>query len=97
VCCLFVDREFLKKEYADVKALNPTLPFYIRPAHNVEPFVAVRYNRGIYEKHYVSDQSSGQISLTLKSLAEKAPEINAKSSLKDDSGGGIIPKIAYII
>lgn len=36
-------REFIKKNYTDIKALNPGLPVYIRPADGVQPHIAARY------------------------------------------------------
>lgn len=38
-------REFIKNNYTDLKALNPGLPIYVRPADGVEPHIAARYGR----------------------------------------------------
>lgn len=37
--------EFIKKNYTDLKALNPGLPIYIRPCDGAEPHVAARYGK----------------------------------------------------
>lgn len=37
--------EFIKKNYNDLKVLNPGLPIYIRPADGVQPHVAARYGK----------------------------------------------------
>lgn len=35
--------DFVKQHYTDLKALNPGLPIYIRPADGVQPHIAARY------------------------------------------------------
>lgn len=40
---MFLRREFIKKNYRDLKVLNPGLPIYVRPSEGVEPHVAARY------------------------------------------------------
>mmetsp|Transcript_3010 Transcript_3010/g.6488 ORF Transcript_3010/g.6488 Transcript_3010/m.6488 type:complete len:101 (+) Transcript_3010:120-422(+) len=98
--CVFrfglLDRAFVEKEYMDIKALNPLLPVYIRPANQVEPFVAVRYARGVYQKQSTVDMKPEQVADALKVLIEQAPEVNAKAVEKKLSGGGAV-KIAYMV
>jgi len=85
----------VEKEYLDLKALNPLLPVYIRPANNVAPFVAVRYERGVYNKRETSGLAAEQVAAQLKALVEQAPAVNAKLGSKDLSGGGSV-QIAYL-
>jgi len=89
-------RDFIQKEYPDLKTLNPALPIYVRPSENASPFIAVRYDRGVYQKRSTADLSPAQISTSLKELSELSSQITASQSQKEASGGGAF-KPAYIV
>lgn len=76
-------REFVKSNYADLKAFNPGLPIYVRPAEGVEPHVAARYERGVYEVRPTAGMSESQVLGVVEQLEAAAPTINSKV------GGGI--------
>ena len=40
-------RDFLKKQYALLKAANPLLPVLVREASGIEPMLYARYGRGV--------------------------------------------------
>lgn len=73
-------REFVKKYYTDLKVLNPGLPIYIRPADDIEPHVAARYARGVYEVQSTSDKSADQVLAVVQELEAAAPAINNRNT-----------------
>lgn len=76
--------EFIKTNYTDLKALNPGLPIYIRPADGVEPCISARYERGLYESRSTSNMSPEQVLSQVEQLEAAAESINANAT-----GGGI--------
>lgn len=71
-------RDFIKDNYALLKALNPGLPIYIRPCDGIEPHVAARYSRGVMEVRPTSGMSSDKVLDIVQQLEAVAPAINAK-------------------
>ncbi|KAI0561146.1 ubiquinone oxidoreductase B8 subunit [Gracilaria domingensis] len=88
------DREFLKNHYADLKALNPGLPIYARPADGVEPHIAARYARGVYDVKRTSNLTADQILGIVKEFEAAATVVNSRVG----SGiGGDIFKLADVV
>lgn len=89
--CLIDYREFVQKNYRNFKQHNPTLPIYIRPCDGVEPHVAARYERGMYEVRRTSGMSADKVLQTVSQLEGLAATVNARPGFK---GFGGKPKIA---
>eukprot|EP00173_Palmaria_palmata_P003236 Plantae.Rhodophyta-Palmaria_palmata.ctg33764.p1 GENE.Plantae.Rhodophyta-Palmaria_palmata.ctg33764~~Plantae.Rhodophyta-Palmaria_palmata.ctg33764.p1 ORF type:complete len:113 (+),score=16.29 Plantae.Rhodophyta-Palmaria_palmata.ctg33764:170-508(+) len=71
-------REFIKKNYSELKKLNPTLPIYLRPCDGAEPHIAARYDRGVYSAQDTADMSSDKVLGVLESMVSQAPEVNSQ-------------------
>lgn len=48
VCIVSRDREFITRNYVDLKALNPTLPLLIRECSGVQPRLWARYGQSVH-------------------------------------------------
>ncbi|KYQ90185.1 hypothetical protein DLAC_11745 [Tieghemostelium lacteum] len=73
-------RNFVVKNYSDIKKLNPKLPFLIREAHGIEPVIYARYDWGKEEKKVVTNLTEQEVEEKLKELCllgnkmDKSPE-----------------------
>ncbi|KAM0934765.1 putative ribosomal protein/NADH dehydrogenase [Dioscorea sansibarensis] len=63
-------REFVQKNYADLKRLNPKLPILIRECSGVEPQLWARYDMGIERCVCLDGLSDAQINEKLEELAK---------------------------
>ena len=54
-------RQFVAKNYGDIKAMNPTLPFIVRECTNAQPTVMARYNYGVERRVYLNDLSEAEV------------------------------------
>ncbi|GAM24135.1 hypothetical protein SAMD00019534_073100 [Acytostelium subglobosum LB1] len=61
-------RNFITKNYADLKRLNPRLPLMIRETHGIEPVIYARYDWGQEENRVVTNMSEQQVEEKLKEL-----------------------------
>ncbi|KAF2068770.1 hypothetical protein CYY_009905 [Polysphondylium violaceum] len=61
-------RNFVVKNYTDLKRLNPKLPLLIREAHGIEPVIYARYDWGKEEKKIVTNLSEQEVEEKLKEL-----------------------------
>ncbi|KAM9951877.1 hypothetical protein ACTFIW_011582 [Dictyostelium discoideum] len=73
-------RNFVVKNYSDLKRLNPKLPLLIREGHGVEPVIYARYDWGKEEKKVVTNLTEQEVEEKLKELClmgskfDKSPE-----------------------
>ncbi|KAA8493831.1 NADH dehydrogenase ubiquinone 1 alpha subcomplex subunit 2 [Porphyridium purpureum] len=74
-------RAFVESEYAGIKAANPTLPVYVRPVEGIEPFLAVRYDRGVYQRRATSGMGAEDVAAALTQLVETTPVVADGQSL----------------
>ncbi|KAJ1926286.1 hypothetical protein IWQ60_003942 [Tieghemiomyces parasiticus] len=65
-------RDFLIKNYADLKKANPGLPVLIREAENVESRIYARYNRAVEDKVVVDNLNESQVGQKLDQLIKGA-------------------------
>ncbi|KAG9402351.1 ndufa2, NADH:ubiquinone oxidoreductase 10.5kD subunit [Aphanomyces cochlioides] len=63
-------RKFFRRNYAELKMLNPRTPFVYREAEGVEPFVYARYDWGVEQQVYVKHKSADDIVRMLKELTQ---------------------------
>ncbi|KAF4358102.1 hypothetical protein F8388_009385 [Cannabis sativa] len=63
-------RAFVEKNYQDLKALNPKLPFLIRECRGVEPQLWARYDMGVERGVRLEGLSEPQILKALEDLAK---------------------------
>ncbi|KAI8926809.1 thioredoxin-like protein [Entophlyctis helioformis] len=66
-------RDFIVKNYADLKAANPQLPILIREAPGIEARVFARYAFGVERKVSLENLSEADVESRLKQLAETKP------------------------
>jgi NADH dehydrogenase (ubiquinone) 1 alpha subcomplex subunit 2 len=78
VCTLL--SSFFRKNYAELKMLNPLTPFVYREADEMQPFVYARFDWGIEKQIFVDNKTDKEITDILQSLVEfgattpKSPE-----------------------
>ncbi|KAF9625389.1 hypothetical protein IFM89_022212 [Coptis chinensis] len=70
-------REFVEKNYRDLKTLNPKFPILIRECSQVEPQLWARYDRGVERGVHLEGLTEAQITNVLKELAEAGADIKA--------------------
>ncbi|KAF0694456.1 Aste57867_14670 [Aphanomyces stellatus] len=63
-------RKFFRRNYAELKMLNPRTPFVYREAEAVEPFVYARYDWGVEKQIPVKHKSAEDITRILKELTQ---------------------------
>ncbi|TVU03467.1 hypothetical protein EJB05_51019 [Eragrostis curvula] len=71
-------REFVKKNYADIKARNPSLPFLVRECSGVQPQLWARYDMGVERCVNLDGLSEAQIDKKLEELAKAGESLKAK-------------------
>ncbi|GAB9475441.1 Nadh dehydrogenase [Globisporangium polare] len=73
-------RTFFRKNYEELKMLNPRTPFVYREAEEMEPFVYARFDWGVEKQVFVQNKSDKEILDIVKGLVEhgftlpKSPE-----------------------
>ncbi|KAM0824622.1 hypothetical protein ACQ4PT_070073 [Festuca glaucescens] len=63
-------REFVKKNYGDIKTCNPALPVLIRECSGVEPQLWARYDMGVERCVRLDGLTEAQIDKKLEELAK---------------------------
>ncbi|KAJ0973481.1 hypothetical protein J5N97_021440 [Dioscorea zingiberensis] len=63
-------REFVQKNYTDLKTLNPKLPILIRECSGVEPQLWARYDMGVERCVRLDGLTETQINEKLEELAK---------------------------
>lgn len=64
-------RQFIEKNYVDLKQLNPTTPILIRECSNVQPKLWARYEFGKEEHLPLTNMNESQVFNALEKLAKK--------------------------
>lgn len=68
-------RTFIRKNYNELKMLNPTTPFVYREAEEMEPFVYARFDWGKEEKVFVHNKSDKEITEIIRELVEHGAKL----------------------
>uniref|UniRef100_A0A0E0DCA6 Ribosomal protein/NADH dehydrogenase domain-containing protein n=1 Tax=Oryza meridionalis TaxID=40149 RepID=A0A0E0DCA6_9ORYZ len=71
-------REFVRKNYGDIKARNPSLPVLIRECSGVEPQLWARYDMGVERCVRLDGLTEAQIDGKLEELAKAGGSLKAK-------------------
>ncbi|CAK9881642.1 unnamed protein product [Sphagnum jensenii] len=61
-------REFITRNYVDLKALNPTLPLLIRECSGVQPCLWARYDYGVERSVPLDGLAAHEIDVKLEEL-----------------------------
>ncbi|XP_047067211.1 NADH dehydrogenase [ubiquinone] 1 alpha subcomplex subunit 2-like [Lolium rigidum] len=64
-------REFVKKNYGDIKTHNPALPILIRECSGVQPQLWARYDMGVERCVHLDGLTEAQIDKKLEELAKQ--------------------------
>ncbi|RHY22034.1 hypothetical protein DYB25_013346 [Aphanomyces astaci] len=75
-------RKFFRRNYEELKMLNPKTPFVYREAEDVEPFVYARFDWGVEQQVYVKNKSADDVLRVLKELNQFG-ESSARSPESD--------------
>ncbi|KAL6851473.1 hypothetical protein ACP4OV_020406 [Aristida adscensionis] len=70
-------REFVKKNYGDIKARNPSLPFLVRECSGVQPQLWARYDMGVERCVNLDGLTEAQIDKKLEELAKAGESLKA--------------------
>ncbi|AQK92741.1 NADH dehydrogenase [ubiquinone] 1 alpha subcomplex subunit 2 [Zea mays] len=71
-------REFVKKNYGDIKARNPSLPFLVRECSGVQPQLWARYDMGVERCVNLDGLTEAQIDKKLEELAMAGESLKTK-------------------
>ncbi|XP_062186020.1 NADH dehydrogenase [ubiquinone] 1 alpha subcomplex subunit 2 [Phragmites australis] len=71
-------RDFVKKNYGDIKARNPSLPFLVRECSGVQPQLWARYDMGVERCVHLDGLTEAQIDKKLEELAKAGETVEAK-------------------
>ncbi|KAL0895321.1 hypothetical protein ABMA27_011464 [Loxostege sticticalis] len=63
-------REFIQKNYVNLKKDNPTFPILIRECSGVQPRVWARYEKGVERSAPLTNLSANDVFSTIKQLAK---------------------------
>ncbi|KAI3939622.1 hypothetical protein MKX01_038577 [Papaver californicum] len=63
-------REFVQKNYKDLKTLNPKLPILIRECSGVEPQLWARFDMGVERGFYLKGLTETQIEKVLEEVTK---------------------------
>ncbi|XP_024356910.1 NADH dehydrogenase [ubiquinone] 1 alpha subcomplex subunit 2 [Physcomitrium patens] len=66
-----VTRNFIQRNYADLKALNPTLPILIRECSGVQPRIWARYDNGVERSVALDGLTEQQIDALLEKIVKQ--------------------------
>ncbi|BFI41824.1 hypothetical protein AXG93_2167s1050 [Marchantia polymorpha subsp. ruderalis] len=67
-------REFVVKNYKDLKTLNPRLPILVRECSGIQPRLWARYDFGVERSIALDGLSEPEISKKLEELVATAPQ-----------------------
>ncbi|KAF1799188.1 NADH dehydrogenase 1 alpha subcomplex subunit 2 NDUFA2 [Mucor lusitanicus] len=65
-------RDFVAKNYVDIKKVNPELPILVREASGIEARAFARFDKGIERKVTLNNASAQDIENTLAQLVKSA-------------------------
>ncbi|OQR97854.1 hypothetical protein ACHHYP_09871 [Achlya hypogyna] len=68
-------RKFFRRNYNELKMLNPRTPFVYREAEDLEPFVYARYDWGVEKQVYLNNKNADEITRILKDLVEHGEKL----------------------
>ncbi|CAO2034511.1 unnamed protein product [Urochloa humidicola] len=71
-------REFVRKNYAEIKARNPTVPFLVRECSGVQPQLWARYDMGVERCVQLDGLTEAQIDRKLEELAKAGELLKSK-------------------
>ncbi|KDO29356.1 hypothetical protein SPRG_05892 [Saprolegnia parasitica CBS 223.65] len=63
-------RTFFRRNYNELKMLNPRTPFVYREAEELKPFVYARYDWGKEKQVFLDDKTPDEITRILKDLVD---------------------------
>ena len=69
-------RQFIKNNYLDIKAANPTFPFIVRECTGAQPNVMARYDYGVERRIYLHDLTENEVDDAVAELVNQADQIN---------------------
>lgn len=67
-------REFVQRNYKDLKMLNPKLPILIRECSDIQPRIYARYDFGVERTVGLDNLGEAEITKKLEELAKNVPK-----------------------
>ena len=64
------NRNYIQKNYQQIKELNPELPFIVRECKNAQPTIMARYDFGIEKRMYVNNLQENEIDEVVRELVQ---------------------------
>jgi NADH dehydrogenase (ubiquinone) 1 alpha subcomplex subunit 2 len=68
-----VTRDFIVKNYKELKSLNPRLPILIRECSGIQPRLWARYDYGVERSVVLDGLTESEIDAKLKEFADAGP------------------------
>ncbi|KQJ99424.1 NADH dehydrogenase [ubiquinone] 1 alpha subcomplex subunit 2 [Brachypodium distachyon] len=68
-------RDFVQKNYGEIKSLNPALPILVRDCSGVQPQLWARYDKGVERCVKLDGLTEAQINKKLEELAKSGKAI----------------------
>ena len=70
-------RQFIAKNYLDIKSQAPATPFIVRECHGAQPNVMVRYDFGVEKRVYLNELTADEVDQAVGELVLDADSVNA--------------------
>ena len=70
-------RQFVAKNYLDIKSSAPTTPFIVRECLGAQPNVMVRYDFGVEKRVYLNELTAEEVDKAVGELVLDADSVNA--------------------
>ncbi|OSX72651.1 hypothetical protein BU14_0416s0013 [Porphyra umbilicalis] len=83
-------REWVRAHYRELKLLNPGMPVAVRPADGVSPYIAARFDNGVYRSRSTAGMDTISVMAAVKDLAASAPAV--KAAMPPAFAGNVTPR-----
>ena len=70
-------RQFVAKNYLDIKQVAPATPFIVRECLGAQPNVMVRYDFGVEKRVYLNELTAEDVDAAVGELVMDADSVNA--------------------
>lgn len=70
-------REWARTHYRELKLLNPGMPIAMRPADGASPYIAARFDNGVYRSTSTAGMDINAVNAAVKDLAAAAAAVKA--------------------
>jgi len=69
-------RDYVAKNYFNLKKANPDFPFIVRECEEADPIIIARYRYGIEKKAHTANLSDKEVERVVQTLVNQSEEVN---------------------